>query len=642
MKTLIKGGPDWHADVNENFEEVGSQLSEKVNQSALDTTNANVALKANEIDSNRTTNSKNVTGAINELDSKKVDKNGSGQITLEMLSQGVKDTITGQAPLTNVGTGGVLVYDLSDDLIKNMTNRTPISFTKITGGYINPTGTLTSWSGFSYAEIDTLIEGELIHWVGTIKGSLVYGVIFVGSSNNIIQKNFVGNDTGGIAYDSYIRVPVGTVKAYFNFSNDKQVDVYNYKNESLVKESELVAETQRAKYEETHIEPSSLIDATMVYTDTADNIILTSSNTEILTGKIYTGTGGFQVNAGYDTLYYPVGKYKSFLLSNYPVGTFGGAFVKQDKTWISSFATDGVNANVLKVVPTGAYYIAISVSTSNRYKTISGNYINTTYKLNQLTIDLTQINGNIAKTNQWFGKKVVWIGTSVSFGQYAIKSYAQECSNKLGFNLVNASVPGEAIHMNSNGTSLTYGSTCMSIAEYQAEGKITIESTPVAYSPGGSYNDYYRTWENIFTTENADADLWVFDVAPDNNNFSTTDWDAFDKSNWRYTDGSAFDSHRTTFLGALLFLMDKMYALNPNARMVLVLGSAFAYSEGQTAFNKLKSQWNIPIIDIWGKINTSPKSLLQVYSQNGTNTHPSTFGHEKLGNIITNELLLIS
>ena len=59
------------------------------------------------------------------------------------------------------------------------------------------------------------------------------------------------------------------------------------------------------------------------------------------------------------------------------------------------------------------------------------------------------------------------------------------------------------------------------------------------------------------------------------------DWNAFNKSSWKYNDGSSFDSHRTTFIGALLYLMDKMYTLNPNARMAFVLDSAFAYGDSE-------------------------------------------------------------
>ena len=216
----------------------------------------------------------------------------------------------------------------------------------------------------------------------------------------------------------------------------------------------------------------------------------------------------------------------------------------------------------------------------------------------------------------------------------------QEASNYLGFTLVNTSVPGLAIHTNTDGTKLIYGSTCLSIAEYKEQG-MNIPDAPKDYVPGGSYNDYYRTWEHIFTEENADADLWLYAVAPNNGNFKLDDWNAFNKSSWKYNDGSSFDSHRTTFIGALLYLMDKMYTLNPNARMAFVLDSAFAYgdSEGKGNLETVSKQWGIPLVDLWGKINRSPKSLEVIKSENGTNNHPSTFGHEKMGMMMVGEML---
>lgn len=270
---------------------------------------------------------------------------------------------------------------------------------------------------------------------------------------------------------------------------------------------------------------------------------------------------------------------------------------------------------------------------------------------NNLSIGLCKTNNEIfdeklheldsfKNLNHWKDKKVVWIGTSVSFGQYASKSYPHEVSKMLGFNLVNCSTPGIGLHTNSDGSKLTYGSLVLSKSEYQTQGQ-TIPENPIEYTPGGGYNDYYRTYENIFTAENADADLFVFDVAPNNSAWGLTDWNAFDFNNWTYTDGSTFEEHRTTFLGALLFLMDKMYELNPNARMVFVLGSSFAYDAGKAAFNTVNSKWKIPCIDLWEKINISPKSLTKLKSRNGTDPHPSTFAHECMGKMLVGELLRI-
>ena len=87
--------------------------------------------------------------------------------------------------------------------------------------------------------------------------------------------------------------------------------------------------------------------------------------------------------------------------------------------------------------------------------------------------------------------------------------------------------------------------------------------------------------------------------------------------------------------------MDKMYTLNPNARMAFVLDSAFAYgdSEGKGNLETVSKQWGIPLVDLWGKINRSPKSLEVIKSENGTNNHPSTFGHEKMGMMMVGEML---
>lgn len=259
-------------------------------------------------------------------------------------------------------------------------------------------------------------------------------------------------------------------------------------------------------------------------------------------------------------------------------------------------------------------------------------------------------------TNQWYGKKIVWLGTSVPYGSntFNYESYASYAAKKLGFDIVPAVIPGEAIHAKlEDGVikPLTYGSTVLSKEEYQNAGW-TIPNEPLvpwmpgsennSEHPGTGYNNYYRTWENVFNSENADADLYIFDVAPNNTNFDETDWNMFDYSNWRYTDDSDFSEHRTTFIGAILFLMNKMYDINPNARMVFVLGSAFAYDSAKQNMQKISEKWNIPIIDIWQKINTSPKSLSVIKSKNGTDNHPSDFGHKMLGNMITNELLLIS
>ncbi len=233
-------------------------------------------------------------------------------------------------------------------------------------------------------------------------------------------------------------------------------------------------------------------------------------------------------------------------------------------------------------------------------------------------------------------------GTSVGFGQYAEKSYIDEASKYLDFEYINLSVPGLAIHTNEDGSMLTHGSFTMTLNEYVKQ-NINLASAPVVpYIPGGEFNGYYRTYERAFTKDIADADLYIYAVAPNNNNFALTDWEAFDCDKWEYKDGSSFADHRSTFIGAILFMMNEMYSLNPNARMSFLLDSPFSYEAGKQNFEVLNQKWQIPIINLFGKINYSPKSALKLKSLNGTNDHPSTFAHETMGKMLAGELLLIS
>lgn len=293
--------------------------------------------------------------------------------------------------------------------------------------------------------------------------------------------------------------------------------------------------------------------------------------------------------------------------------------------------TDTVHEGVVAVAPVGAAYCYVNGKIDYDCKL----YILTEFDIKQY-ID-THVGGSA-----WYSKKIGVLGTSVAFGSLAETSYSYEAAQKLGYQLKMFAVPGLAIETESDGSPKEYGSFTLSKSEYEEAG-ITISSSPVTpYVPGGSYNDYYRTYENVFVSENADVDLWVYAVVPNNENFALDDWNAFNKNTFAYNDSSSFASHRKTFLGALLFIMNQMYTLNPNARMVFVLDSNFSYDSGLSNLMLVSEQWNIPIINLWGKINTCPPSLEKIKSESGTNNHPSTFAHQKMGSMFVGELGLVN
>lgn len=357
------------------------------------------------------------------------------------------------------------------------------------------------------------------------------------------------------------------------------------------------------------------------------------SDFEIIQNKLYTFTAKMDESDRYSTVLLKFNLELNSIKILYGAGVYGGAFLDKDKKYISS-----INAGTLDVVvtvPQDTTYIAYTYS--NGMTDFEIGVLYNIYESKQFTVP-----GISHFLNPWENKKIVLLGTSVGFGSNATTSYIYEASKYLGFNFVNTSVPGLAIHTESDGRPLIYGSSSLSVSEYASNGKI-LSTAPVDYVPGGKYNTYYQSYERIFTDKNADADLWLYAVAPNNDNFDLKDWNDFNKSSWKYNDESGFDEHRTTFIGALLFLMNKMYELNPNARMAFVLDSAFAYGDSQGGGNikTVANYWGIPVIDLWGKINRSPKSLEVIKSKNGTDSHPSTFGHEKMGMMMVGELLRI-
>lgn len=486
-----------------------------------------------------------------------------------------------------------------------------------------------SYEGFEC--IDYTLQGEqLLMLSGSSNSTSEYYpfATFLDAEKNIISK--IGDGKPFAPYTDYpVVVPKNAVRLIVNGKTwDSPAVIKKHIPKDLVEIEEKID----------NIYPEQMVGCVEVeevkYVEVA-----TEANSEYLAKKVYNKDGEMYNSDVFSTIIYPIKGIWHFInLYQAPSGSDGGCFLDAEKKFISSFSNAYEDNSYIqrKEVPRKAKYIALTRPKDQIPATI--NIVSMSYKFAGLKAYQSDI---IPNANPLYGKKVVWIGTSVPYGAAGVTtSYALEVANKLGFNLVNCSTPGVSIHTDASGKPLTHGSIASTKAEYAENGKV-IEDAPIEWTPSGNINNYYRTYENIFCEANADADLYVFDVVPNNANFNTSDWDAFDFENWQYKDGSTFESHRTTFYGALLFLMDKMYALNENARMVFILGSSFQYAEGKEAFAKLKEQWNIPCLDLWGKINTSPRSLPKLLAQNGTDPHPSTHAHQIMGRMLANDLMSV-
>lgn len=172
-------------------------------------------------------------------------------------------------------------------------------------------------------------------------------------------------------------------------------------------------------------------------------------------------------------------------------------------------------------------------------------------------------------------------------------------------------------------------------------GKVVIpdSQTVTSWVPDGSYSNYYRCYENIFTEENKDVDLWIFSIGPNNSTgFNTDSFDNFDFSNWQWVDSTSFESHRTSLFGSLIFLLNQMYYLNPYARCLLVIDSAFNYSNVKDVFLKMP----LPLIDLYTEQIGTKFRNYYFKSKAGTDSHPTGYAQMLMGQILANKILSIN
>ena len=261
-------------------------------------------------------------------------------------------------------------------------------------------------------------------------------------------------------------------------------------------------------------------------------------------------------------------------------------------------------------------------------------------KVEELDQRVTILEQEITDTgiNQWKSKKIVWLGTSIPYGQSAADGgraahpYPAQIAQKFGCTVINNASPGLAVEGEYDSSTQTwtpkqFGSLSLTASEYSAAGQS---------SPG------VKCYENSMLGQN--ADLYVFDCEPNNSNGDLTDLNNFNVAQWRYNDNSSFASHRNTYVGAMIYLLDKLWTEKPTAKVVLVgeFGNSSTYQADSihTASISLCEKFRIEYIDLWNKLYYNPLNKSQYINTDGV--HPKQAGYDRMANILANELLLIS
>lgn len=260
--------------------------------------------------------------------------------------------------------------------------------------------------------------------------------------------------------------------------------------------------------------------------------------------------------------------------------------------------------------------------------------------------------------SQWVGKRILWLGTSIPWGQTdedhpgtthrSDNPYPKQVCEAYGATLIDSTHGGLAqMAMYDQATGLWYprlysgttssgGSTCLTVAECQA-----------AYQAGLVDSDLSAlSYER--TLLGKDADLYIFDVEPNNDDIGSADTLAlFDWYQWKYTDDSTFASHRDTYIGALIYEIDQLLTEKPNAIIVFVgeylymKASDYSYNYGvRTQSKALCEKFHIHYIDLAEKLFYVGKNKSQWI--NTDMVHPKQASYDRMAKILIHELLMIA
>lgn len=226
-------------------------------------------------------------------------------------------------------------------------------------------------------------------------------------------------------------------------------------------------------------------------------------------------------------------------------------------------------------------------------------------------------------TNYWTGKKIVWLGTSIPAGgltgYFNDNAYPQRVGKILGSNVFNEAIGSSCIHCkNPNLISVNnpYGfindfhkvSRCLTNSIEEMNWVINNYNSPIftankpSSPPDGATIRGY-SWENKinkYKTEN--IDMWVFD-----HGFN-------DFGHSQYVDETRYSElgkkNLYTFQGAFDFIVEKIKAINPFVRIVII-GNYENQNRPEVAEyqEKVAERYSLPIFKQWEVYGWSQETI---------------------------------
>ena len=231
----------------------------------------------------------------------------------------------------------------------------------------------------------------------------------------------------------------------------------------------------------------------------------------------------------------------------------------------------------------------------------------------------------VRNDSNWVGKKIVWFGTSIPAGGYLglldPQSYPNILGKMLGCNMFNEAVGSSTVHCKINGfitEQNPYGympnfqssSRCLSNDLTDMEYIITnynsgIFTSQVPETMTEALAEQIRdcSWErklNKYLGIGNRADLYVFDVGYNDIKTLESQYDPSDPTD------------RHTFTGAMNFLLEKIFADNPRAKVVMMGHYENQTENGVSVTNLQKTyagMWLLDLYPLWEKTGFSQQII---------------------------------
>lgn len=479
----------------------------------------------------------------------------------------------------------------------------------IAGSYINSSGGLTAQSGYSYTPYINVedFEGFYAAPVMPTRSGAFYDKNYVFIAGSYFSYSaipvYIAKPSGGV----YMRItPVGggvpvitTLKFYRNY---RKIDWLTIPDTQI--------RTLLPSYREVFM-PTNVI------------------NYDTLTvGSYMSAAGAISSNVNYSITDYinVLGKKRVKVVLYTGINYHPVCFFDDSQVFISGSSNTGIGDNLDEIlVPLNAKYMRATLQITYIAQEKTGMYLNYDNYLSYPYFFANKLNFD-NNVNHWVGKKIVWLGTSIPFGtgSVGVINYPNLICAYLGATLVNTAMSGQRLYKGTDvgpGYSAT-GATSMTVAEHEA-------------LPAWTGEVGYHSYENIFSVENLEADLFVFDVLSNNlNGAATTDWDNFNFTTWQYNDSQPFSSHRTTYLGAFLFLLDVLFTAKPQAIVIIFGWKGNATDTIILQSKNIADAINIRYLDIYEKFGITPYNI-DYYSTDGT--HLTKYAHYRIVEILKRE-----